>query len=84
MPELRDRIEATRAELARLERQAAHATCAEIGCNMVSTGGCNCGCDSELMGACSVPVNHCTRCGDCDYGENNDATEIRRRCAERL
>jgi hypothetical protein len=88
MPELADQIEAARAELARLERIAAHASCADLGCRMVSTGGANCGCvflddeDHELPGSCSVPVNYCERCGDCDYGNNDDATEIRRVCRE--
>ena len=91
MPDLADRIEAARAELARLEREAAHATCAELGCKMVSTGGANCGCvfpyeDAQgshaIAGSCSVPVYHCERCGDCDYGQNNEAAEVRRLCAE--
>jgi hypothetical protein len=45
-----------------------------------SAGGCNAGCDDNCR--CSVPVNTCARCGDCDYGDNPDATEIRRHCAE--
>lgn len=90
MPELADKIEAARYELARLEREAAHATCADLGCNMESTGGCNCGCvvdhddeGNEVIGQCSVPVNICTRCGDCDYGDSAEAAEIRWRCADR-
>lgn len=51
----------------------------ERGHDMQSTGGCNCGCED---GACSVPVHVCTRCGDCDYGDNAEATEIRQHCAE--
>lgn len=88
MPELADKLEAARAEVARLERIAATATCRDLGCNMVSLGGCNCGCmfqDDEgnaVPGQCSVPVNHCSRCGDCDYGENGDAREARRYCHE--
>ena len=34
-------------------------------------------------GCCSVPVHKCTRCGDCDYGENGDADEVRRLCKEK-
>lgn len=41
---------------------------------------CNAGCDDNCQ--CSVPVNVCARCGDCDYGDNADAIEIRRHCAE--
>lgn len=89
MAELADKLEAARAEVTRLERQAMHATCTELGCNMVSLGGCNCGCmftDDEghaLPGQCSVPVNHCSRCGDCDYGDNDDARSVRSYCHER-
>lgn len=80
MPELADKLEAARAELARLERIAATATCRDLGCDMVSLGGCNCGCSDEAC--CSVPVHTCSRCGDCDYGDNADAAEVRRRCKE--
>jgi hypothetical protein len=31
MPELRDKLEAARAEVARLERRAEHATCIDLG-----------------------------------------------------
>lgn len=81
MPELADKLEAARAEVVRLERQAAHAICIELGCNMVSLGGCNCGCHEGAC--CSVPVNRCTRCGDCDYGDNDEAEDVRRQCAEK-
>ncbi len=81
MPNLADRIADAKAELSRLERLAASATCAEVGHDWQSLGGCNCGCDG---GCCSVPVNECTRCKDCDYGDNEDAAEIRARCKELL
>lgn len=63
-------------------------TCSERGHKMQSTGGMNCGCTFEddagqlLLGSCSVPVHHCTRCGDCDYGDNDEAIEIRRVCED--
>jgi hypothetical protein len=77
---LAEQLEIARAEVTRLERQAAAATCAELGRHdWQSTGGCNCGCED---GICSVPVNHCTRCGDCDYGDNEEARDVRRHCAE--
>ncbi len=79
MPNLSDQIEAARAEVARLERIAATATCRELGCDMQSVGGCNAGCDENC--SCSVPVNKCTRCGDCDYGDNVEAAETKRQCA---
>jgi hypothetical protein len=82
MPVLADLLADAKAEVERLERLAAAATCVELGHDMQSIGGCNAGCD-ETCG-CSVPVNRCTRCGDCDYGDNEDATRIRRDCAEML
>lgn len=92
MAKLTEEINAARVNLARLERIAATATCRELGCDMQSTGGANCGCEFEVQhhgetiivsGCCSVPVNKCSRCGDCDYGDNADATETRRSCEER-
>ena len=85
---LADRLEAARAEVARLERIAATATCRELGCNMQHAGGANCGCmltddeGNETPGSCSVPVHKCGRCGDCDYGENAEATEVKARCED--
>lgn len=46
-----------------------------------SRGGCNAGCHKDCQ--CSVPVHECTRCGDCDYGQNEEADEVRRECRER-
>lgn len=43
------------------------------------TGGCNAGCGKDC--SCSVPVYLCAKCGDWDYGDNGEATEIRRNCA---
>lgn len=58
-----------------------HVGCTE-GHDWQSVGGCNAGC-SEWCG-CSVPVNRCSRCGDWDYGENDDARRVRENCtAER-
>lgn len=78
---LAEQLEEARAEVARLERIAATATCRDLGHDWQSLGGASCGCDDGL---CSVPVNHCSRCGDCDYGENADADDVRAKCtAER-
>ena len=72
-------IDETLARLDMLKRRAATATCAQMGAHdMKSTGGANCGCPD---GTCSVPVNACTRCGDCDYGDNVGAREQRAHCA---
>ena len=78
MARIAEQLEDARAEVHRLERMAAAATCAELGRHdWQSIGGCNCGCPD---GSCSVPVHECTRCGDCDYGKNDDADDVRRNC----
>lgn len=43
-----------------------------------SIGGANAGCDKNCC--CSVPVHECSDCGDCDYGDNAEADEVRRNC----
>lgn len=79
--DIRAKLEAAKDEVARLERMVAVAPCAEVGHRWVSIGGANAGCE---IGAdicnCSVPVNVCEICGDCDYGENVEADEIRAEC----
>jgi hypothetical protein len=52
----------------------------EAGHDWKMVGGCNCGCED---GACSIPVYQCTRCGDFDYGDNEEAREIKLACFER-
>lgn len=74
-----DRLEAAKAEVARIEREIAAAPCKEVGHRWKSIGGANCGCKG---GNCSVPVYECTVCKDCDYGENAEAAEKRKACAE--
>lgn len=77
---LMDRLAAAEAEVNRLKRQIGGATCAEIGAHdWRFIGGRNAYCSGEC--ACSVPVHECSRCGDCDYGENPDAAEIISECA---
>ena len=44
------------------------------------TGGANAGCSPTC--GCSVPVHECAKCGDCDYGDNPEADDVRARCAE--
>lgn len=51
--------------------------CAILGHKWVSIGGMNAGC---YCGQCSAPVHQCESCGDCDYGENAEADEIRLEC----
>jgi hypothetical protein len=50
----------------------------EAGHDYISIGGCNAGCHEDC--ACSVPVQECSRCGDCDYGDNADAAQVRADC----
>jgi len=76
-----ERLEQARAEVARIEREIATGPCRTHGHDWQSIGGCNAGCHAEC--GCSVPVNTCAKCGDCDYGKNDDAVETRRECAER-
>jgi hypothetical protein len=64
---------------------AAH-PCALLGHQWVSIGGANCGCEwvedgEHCRGQCSVPVYECF-CGDCDYGDNDEANKKRSACAE--
>jgi hypothetical protein len=76
---LAERLDDARAAVERLEREAAQATCRELGRHdMQSIGGRNCGCHEDAC--CSVPVMVCTRCGECDYGDNDEAREIVRAC----
>ncbi|RWD47443.1 hypothetical protein [Mesorhizobium sp.] len=78
MADLSERLEAARAEVARIEREIAQGPCREYGHQWQSHGGCNAGC-SESCG-CSVPVNVCAKCGDCDYGDNEEADQVRKHC----
>jgi hypothetical protein len=72
-------FDAAHAEVTRLERMVAVATCEEIGSHdMQSIGGCNAGCADDC--SCSVPVYTCTRCSECDYGDNDEARKVRRYC----
>lgn len=82
MSDLAERLDAARAEVARLEREAATATCWELGRHdWQSIGGVNCGCHE--LACCSVPINECARCGECDYGDNEDANDQRSECLYR-
>lgn len=61
------------------KRNWLHVGC-EAGHDMQSIGGCNAGCHPDWC-SCSAPVNTCSRCGDCDYGDNSDAEQVRADCA---
>lgn len=53
--------------------------CSVLGHVWKHVGGAGCGCDE---GRCSVPVYECEACGDCDYGDNDEADIRRRECME--
>lgn len=79
---LAERLDEARAEVQRLERQAAQATCIEMGRHDLRLmGGRNAGCDDDCC--CSVPVYVCSRCGDCDYGDGPEARKILASCKSR-
>lgn len=82
MAKLTEALERAEAEVAALKRQIAQGPCREYGHTWESYGGCNAGC-SDVCG-CSVPVNVCSKCGDCDYGDNEEAETVRTNCAGRL
>ena len=50
--------------------------CTILGHKWQFSGGASCGCGSD---SCSVPVHEC-ECGDCDYGDNAEADEVRTNC----
>lgn len=51
--------------------------CSILGHKWKHIGGSHCGCEN---GSCSVPVHECESCGDVDYGENEEASDIRNQC----
>lgn len=71
------------ASVERIKREIASGPCRQVGHSFKHIGGCNAGCNDWC--GCSVPVNECTKCGDSDYGQNDDADRVRSMCAtERL
>lgn len=77
---LKAEIEATASRLRWMQHQLEHGTCADVGHDWQSIGGCNCGCFPDAV--CSVAVMQCTRCGDCDYGDSPQADEQRASCQD--
>lgn len=82
MGNLARQIEEAKANLSQLEQAAKHASCRELGHDWHSIGGKNAGCGHPGC-SCSVPVMECRRCGDCDYGDNEDAEQTIKECADR-
>lgn len=80
MSVLHEEIAEAEARVSALKRQLASEPCAAHGCDMQFYGGASAGCGDGCN--CSVSVHVCSKCGDCDYGDNAEAIEIRRQCAE--
>jgi hypothetical protein len=79
--DLQRELEETEARASKLRRMIAAAPCAEVGHRWVFRGGAWCGCNVDgAPGSCSVPVHTCSVCGDCDYGDNEEADGIRADC----
>jgi hypothetical protein len=57
------------------------AHCREHGHTWKFIGGKNAGCGRDC--GCSVDVHECIICGDCDYGDTEQADDIRKSCADR-
>lgn len=75
-------LEDARAKVKALEQRIKNEHCSKVGHTWESLGGCNAGCHEHC--SCSVPVNHCPKCGDCDYGQNSEADEIRSKCEVKI
>lgn len=74
----------TVADLGRLVAEASVLAGGEHPCHILGHkwefhGGRHCGCEE---GSCSLPVHECPACGDCDYGENAEAHQIRKDCTD--
>ena len=78
---LRELINEKRKELEALEQSAKSESCLKLGHDWIFSGGKNCGC---VDGDCSVPVHKCSRCGDCDYGDNAEADRLKESCFQRI
>lgn len=83
MTDLERQLEEAQATVERLRREIAVGPCATNGHDWQSDGGCNASCELEDRCGCSVPVMVCTKCGDCDYGQNSEAEKTRQACRER-
>lgn len=77
--QLQDALDRAQAEVARLQREIAAGPCREYGHDWQLYGGANAGCGDGC--GCSVPVNKCSKCGDYDYGDNDEARLVRSDCA---
>ena len=77
---LTDQLAEAEARVAALRREIAAGPCKDYGHTWKFFGGRNAGCGDGC--GCSIPVYVCTKCDDCDYGDNDDARAIREACTE--
>lgn len=77
---LQDELREAEARVEAIKRRIATAPCAEAGHDWKHVGGTNAGCPRGDDCVCSVPVHECTRCGDCDYGVNDEASDVINAC----
>lgn len=76
---LYEELAQTEAKVEALRKQIAQGPCKEFGHTWVFYGGRNAGCSNACQ--CSIPVNICSKCAECDYGDNKEAIQIREDCA---
>lgn len=79
MDDLLERLARAEAEATALRREVQQGPCRQYGHDWQPTGGANAGCCEDC--ACSVPVHVCSKCGDCDYGDNEWADQTKAECA---
>jgi len=79
--DLQAELAAAEGRVEMLKQQIATGACADVGHAWEHIGGRNAGCSDTC--ACSVPVHVCPKCGDSDYGDNDEARRIREDCARR-
>lgn len=72
-------LEQAQVRVAQLLREIAQGPCRKYGHTWRTLGGSNAGCCKDCC--CSVPVYTCSKCKDCDYGENAEADNIIAACA---
>ncbi len=77
---LKDELRDAEARVAAIKRRMATASCVEAGHDWKHIGGTNAGCPRGDDCVCSVPVHECTRCGDSDYGVNDEAADVINAC----
>ena len=80
MSDLLRELEQAEARVSQLRQQISHSTCAEVGHDWKLMGGRMAVCSRGGDCVCSIPVCECTKCGECDYGDSVEASEIIASC----